>query len=171
MKENFEEALRLVLRFEGKLSNHKADRGGLTNYGITQAVFDSSLSSKNLPRRSVATITTDEVRDIYRSGYWLAARCDDMPYPVDVVLFDSAVNCGVSQAAKWLQRAVGASVDGKIGPVTLGKVAESDPYQTAAKIIDARSDFYEYLAERDAGQGVFLAGWNNRLNILREAIA
>jgi lysozyme family protein len=42
-----------------------------------------------------------------------------MPWPVSLVHFDACVNMGVTQAARFLQRSVGAEPDGRIGPKTL----------------------------------------------------
>ena len=46
---------------------------------------------------------------------------------VDLMVFDMAVNSGPGRAGKILQRVVGATVDGGIGPQTLGMVAKMEP--------------------------------------------
>ncbi|MFC0282394.1 glycosyl hydrolase 108 family protein [Camelimonas abortus] len=56
---------------------------------------------------------------IYRQQYWEKIRGDDLPPGVDYVVFDGAVNSGVAQSAKWLQRALGVRVDGIIGNATI----------------------------------------------------
>src|SRR5262249_31147441 len=59
------------------------------------------------------------VRRIYRERYWLPASCPALPPPLALFHFDAAVNQGVAAAARLLQEAVGAAVDGEIGPETL----------------------------------------------------
>jgi hypothetical protein len=67
-----------------------------------------------------ATSSTPRWNDIYLHDYWLAGRCDRMPWPVSLAHFDACVNTGVTQAAKFLQRTVSTRDDGLIGPLTLG---------------------------------------------------
>ena len=50
-------------------------------------------------------------------------RCPDLPPPLAFFHFDAAVNQGVTGAARMLQQAVGADIDGEIGPLTLAAVA------------------------------------------------
>ena len=56
------------------------------------------------------------VRRIYRDRYWLPAPCPELPPPLAFFHFDAAVNQGVTGAARMLQQAVGADIDGEIGP-------------------------------------------------------
>lgn len=167
----FDECLRFVLKWEGGYSDHPSDRGGKTNQGITQGVYDDWRVGRGLARQPVVGLSKDERDAIYRERYWNAVRGDDLPEPVDMVMFDSAVNVGPRQAIRWLQRAVGAKDDGVLGPITLGAVKMSDPSHVAQAIIDQRGDFYDYLAERDPRQAVFLAGWNNRIRNLQTEVA
>jgi lysozyme family protein len=166
----FDECLDFVLKWEGGYVHHPHDRGGATNKGITQAAYDDYRVGRGLGRQPVSGLSRVERDDIYRTRYWSAVRGDDLPAPLDLVVFDSAVNAGPAQAIKWLQRAVGAAVDGKIGPVTLAAVKAADPKQAAMQVIDQRLDFYEYLAQRDKKQAVFLAGWTNRVNGLKPEV-
>lgn len=168
MKENFADALAFVLKWEGGYSDHKADRGGKTNCGITQATYDDWRICAGLGRNPVVGISGVEVEQIYRQKYWEAVRGDALPAPVDRVMLDSAVNVGPRQAIKWLQRAVGVSADGVLGKITLGALNLSDPVHVANAILDQRNDFYEFLVERDPAQAVFLAGWLNRTRNLQE---
>jgi lysozyme family protein len=166
----FDECLKFVLRWEGGYTYHPYDRGGPTNKGIIQRVYDEWQSSHSLPLQSVKDITDSEVADIYRDRYWSTAGCDRVPSPVDLVLFDSSVNCGPRQAVKWLQRAAEARADGVIGPKTLAAVSEFSPELIAHATIDQREDFYHELVMKDPRQSVFLLGWLNRINSLRNEV-
>lgn len=172
MKSNFSNALLFVLKWEGGYSDHPSDRGGKTNQGITQLVYDDWRLSQGLSRQSVIGLSNAERDAIYRSRYWDVIRGDDLPAPVDLVLFDAAVNVGPRQAAKWLQRALDVIADGRIGPRTLAALEDRDTATIARSITDQRRDFYEGVVERDAGQAVFLKGWLNRCDSLDcEALA
>ena len=119
MKENYPQALKQVLKYEGGYVDHPKDPGGPTNKGITQAVYDSWQKSQNLPTQSVRNISDATVAAIYKQQYWDRIRGDDLPAGVDFAVFDYAVNSGVSRAAKTLQAVVGVTQDGVIGPATI----------------------------------------------------
>ena len=90
---NFETAVNLTLEKEGILSDHKDDAGGLTKYGISQAAY---------PGLDIASLTKADAIAIYKRDYWDKAQCEEIPYPLDIMLFDTAVNHGVTKAVKIL---------------------------------------------------------------------
>ena len=167
MKSRFDLCLDLVLGTEGGYVNHKADRGGATNRGVTQAVYDDWRASRGFPRQPVSGISEDEVRAIYLSRYWLLGKCDQMPAPLDYVHFDGCVNHGQKQAAKFLQRALGVADDGVIGPKTLAAVRQDDAAgnidTVCQDILKQRWGFYNDLASKDPSQKAFLKGWHARV--------
>ena len=125
MTPNFQRALTFVLKAEGGYTNHPSDRGGPTNKGILQREYDRYRRHNGLPPADVRDILNTEVEDIYLHDYWLAGRCDRMPWPVSLAHFDACVNTGVAQAAKFLQRTVSARDDGVVGPLTLGALTSA----------------------------------------------
>jgi lysozyme family protein len=168
----FEQCLALVLKHEGGYSDHPADKGGATNRGITQAVYDDWRIGQGFPRQPVSGIAANEVSKIYLSRYWKLGKCDQLPTPLDYVHFDGCVNHGNKQAAKFLQRALGVEDDGAIGPKTLAAVRQDDAVGSielvCESILSQREDFYQALTENKPHQKVFLAGWNNRIRNIRE---
>ena len=119
MKENYAQALKQVLKYEGGYVDHPKDPGGPTNKGVTQAVYDDWRKSQNLSVQSVRNIADSEVAAIYKNLYWDRVSGDLLPSGVDFAVFDYAVNSGVSRAAKTLQGVVGVTQDGQIGPQTI----------------------------------------------------
>lgn len=166
----FASSLPFVLRWEGGFVDHPNDRGGATNKGVTQVVYDDWRRKQGLPTRSVREIQDTEVRAIYETGYWLPPRCNVLRQHLDLVQFDTAVNMGPGRAVRFLQEAVGTKVDGGFGPNTLKAVEASDLGQTLIAYCDEREAFYRRLAEKRPSQQVFLKGWLNRLNALRKEI-
>jgi lysozyme family protein len=170
MSADFQRALAFVLKAEGGYTNHPSDRGGPTNKGILQREYEQYRRAEGLPLADVRDILNAEVADIYLHDYWLAGRCDRMPWPVSLAHFDACVNTGVAQAAKFLQRTVGTRDDGVIGPLTLGALASApereSPGALAARLARQRIPFYRALAKRDPEQRVFLQGWLNRVGVL-----
>jgi len=127
------------------------DPGGLTKFGIDQ---------RSHPNIDIRGLDLLGALAIYHADYWLRARCDDLPAPVGEVVFDVAVNNGLSLAAKWLQEAVGAKADGWIGPKTLAAAHGADHAAVARAIIARREGFYRYIARGKREK--FLKGWLNR---------
>lgn len=111
---NFDQAFDKLIGHEGGYSNHAADPGGATMYGITVAV-----ARANGYKGDMEMLTLEQAKAIYHAQYWLAIKADQLPDEVRFDVFDAAVNSGPAQAAKWLQRAVGAIADGVIGLQTL----------------------------------------------------
>lgn len=172
MSPRFNQCLEVVLGHEGGYSNNQNDRGGATNCGITQAVYDDWRVGKGFGRQPVNGISGDEVKAIYFSRYWLLGKCDQLPAPLDYVHFDGCVNHGVGQAARFLQRALCVAADGAIGPITLAAVREKDCAHSIDNVCDdilhQREEFYDRLAETDPRQKVFLKGWHNRIADVRQ---
>lgn len=160
---NFDAALALVLVHEGGYVNHPADPGGATNKGVTQAVYDAYRRGKGQPTQSVRYISTAEVGAIYRFLYWARTRADELPAGVDYVVFDFAVNSGVDRSSRYLQRAVDAAEDGKVGPATLAKAAAQDPRQLIDELCDARMAFLRGLRTF----ATFGKGWTRRVTEAR----
>ena len=170
----FDTCLAAVSKLEGGASNHPADKGGLTMAGVTQATYDTYRRRKGLPPRPVTQSTPVERADIYRSQYWTPVRGDALPPPLDLVIFDMAVNSGPDRAIKTLQRALGVTVDGAFGAQTLRALQEDTAAgqvdHLVSQVLELREAFYRGLVAKDASQKVFLAGWLNRLDAL-EALA
>jgi len=170
----FDACLAAVTKLEGGTSNHPADKGGLTMAGVTQATYDAYRRRKGLPPRPVTQSTRTERADIYRSQYWTPVRGDALPPPLDLVIFDMAVNSGPERAIKTLQRVLGVTPDGVFGNQTLRALQEDAAAgqvdHLVSQVLELREEFYRGIVARDASQKVFLAGWLNRLDDL-EAMA
>lgn len=160
-----EKSLEWLLEEEGGWSNHKADRGGATMYGVTQATYTDWRKRVGRPAQSVRNITKDEAFELYEIMYWRAAGCHQLPWPISYLVFDAAVNSGVSRGIRWMQGGLGVEADGKIGPKTLAAankaVADGDGRKLMA-IIDQRVTFLARLVQRDSSQAAFLLGWWRR---------
>lgn len=109
---SFQRAFDLVIGHEGGLVDDQDDPGGLTKFGISQRAY---------PGEDIRALTREMAGEIYRRDYWAAIKGDQLPEALALCLFDMAVNSGVSQAVRTLQRAIDVPVDGILGPGTLGK--------------------------------------------------
>lgn len=159
-KDNFPQALRLVLADEGGVSDNKHDRGGLTNKGITQATYDAWRELHGRPTRSVRAIEHAEVDAIYREQFANKILFDKLPLGLDYALFDFAVNSGVSRAVRFLQRILKVRTDGSLGARTLAALAEADIERVITSLCEERLRFLKRLKTWKH----FGKGWEKRVN-------
>lgn len=164
--EKFKKALRFVLKWEGGYSEHPNDPGGATMKGIIQSVYDAWRKSKGLPQQPVKLITDDEVYAIYWERYWSPLKGDKLPEPLDLVVFDSGVNCGVGRAARWLNTVLGLGAQTTVTPQTLEALKKKDAKEVAKQICGLRVEHYHKIAKANPKLLVFLKGWMNRMRDL-----
>lgn len=157
----FDIALERTLGVEGGLSDDPLDRGGRTNYGITQPSYDAWRIATGQPRQQVDLITDAEVRAIYLADYWMPCRCDEMPAALATVVFDMAVNSGVWNAKLALQRALGVKTDGIVGSATLSAIATVP--DIVLRFLKQRAGLVAEIVIDRPSQSAFLHGWINRL--------
>lgn len=156
---NFDQAFTTLLKHEGGFSDHPADPGGQTRYGITEAV-----AREVGYRGDMRELPLYLAKSIYKGRYWDAVRADELPEAVRYAVFDAAVNSGPRQAILWLQRAVGTRDDGIIGPQTLAAVRAADPERLLRQLLAQRLRFMTGLPSWSA----FGRGWARRIADLME---
>lgn len=145
-----------------KVERDPSDPGGTTKYGIDQ---------RSHPGVNIAELTRPEAREIYRVEKWVRFRCGQLKAPWDLAVFDSSVNPGEGWIATALQRAVGAKVDGVIGPDTIAKVNAAGDQQLI-ELLRARCNYYRARPATIKGKPFrdrFLDGWLARVALLTEA--
>jgi len=132
MDDNFDKAVTFTLKWEGYKSNHISDPGGLTIFGISSKYWPKEVAEMD---KLSQTEACGIAKKIYKSNYWDIAKCSELPYPMDIVVFDTAVNCGVSRAIKF-------------GALTLNWT----------DYLFNRLEYYNSLR-----RPIFMAGWTNRV--------
>lgn len=159
MQANFELALKHVLKFEGGYSDHPKDPGGATNFGITIGVL-GEFRGAPVTKHDVRILTLAEASRIYRSRYWNAVSCDQLPAGLDLAVFDCAVNQGVGRAARFLQIAARVKTDGIVGPLTLNAVSTARQAPLLCEFMAYRMRSYGLLKSLFLTFGL---GWSRRL--------
>lgn len=103
-KDNFQQCLSFVLKYEGGQSDDPRDPGGRTMEGITQKTYDTYREKKGLPQLDVFQISAGERDEIYRTEFWNAVKGDALRPGEDLCVFDLAVNSGPHRALQiWNQ--------------------------------------------------------------------
>lgn len=161
-----------TMGLEGGVSDHAADKGGLTKYGITQATW----SAAGYPG-AVSAATPEQARAIYMKNYIQQpgfAPIVDISDAVCAELFDTGVNMGPVWATRFLQRALNAlrtsgsslTVDGKMGPASLAALKDylkSRPKDGESNLLKALNSLqavrYIEIVENNPSQKAFINGW------------
>ena len=131
--DRFNEAVDIILKWEGGYVDHPRDPGGETNYGI---------SKRSFPNVDIKNLTRQQAKNIYRQHYWNKVRGGRYPYCMALMCFDTAVNMGVSRAVRYFQECLEVEVDGIIGPKTLQAANTTDKIQFITNYYEKRKAAY-----------------------------
>jgi len=158
MKENFQAALQALLKHEGGFSNHPLDPGGMTNLGVTKTVWEEWVTHP-VTEAEMRALTPAKVAPLYRRKYWDRVCGDELPTGVDLAVFDYAVNSGPGRAVKTLQKVLGVTVDGALGPKTLAQAVNRD---SSALVEAYNAERLMFLRALPAFE-TFGRGWSRRV--------
>lgn len=116
----FEQVINRVLGHEGGYVNDPADPGGETKWGI---------SKRSYPMLNIKSLTREDAIAVYFKDFWMPLKAERLHDGTAYQLMDSAVNSGISQSIRLLQRALDVADDGHFGPNSLAAseaMSESD---------------------------------------------
>lgn len=160
---NFDASLARLLAHEGGYSNHPADPGGPTNFGITLADYRRYVKP-GARADDVRAMRVEEAKAIYRARYWDALSCDDLPAGVDYAVLDYGVNSGIGRAGKVLRRVLALPDEtGAVNDTVLAAARRADVRDLIAAICDERLRFLQRLKTWP----VFACGWGRRVAEVR----
>jgi len=171
MNSDLDKAFAWILKVEGGYVNDPNDRGGETKYGI---------SKKSYRKLDIKNLTKEQAKEIYYKDYWKKVGGDYLPYPLNLIVFDFAVNSGVKRASEYLQQMVNfieedgeLIVDGKIGKITANIIVLRQ-HKLLPDLLSRyqlrRENFYANIAQRSPSQRKFFRGWINRLSKLNKFV-
>jgi lysozyme family protein len=159
----FQAAVAWVIAQEGGYTDDPGDPGNWTGGAVGSGQCNGTnfgISAASYPTLDIANLSEAEAEAIYAEDYWTPIQGDALAPALALLVFDAAVNSGVSQSGVWLQVVVGATTDGNIGPTTLAAVKA---WTGGASDLCA-----EVLAQRIAALGddpnwnTFGLGWSRR---------
>lgn len=164
-----------VLKHEGGFVHHRADKGGVTQLGISLRFLQAlpSLAGDvdgdgHVSEADILALTPDDARAFYRRYFWQHYRLGEIAdQRVATKLFNFFVNMRGRTAALVAQRAandLGAKLqeDGVIGSRTRAALNGIDPEQLMVCIKWRAWQVYRAIVDSDASQAVFINGWRNR---------
>lgn len=164
-----------ILDKEGGYVNNPNDKGGPTNWGITQAVARAHGFTGDMK-----TLTRDQALNILTADYWTGPGFDQvnsLSSEVAAKLCDTGVNMGPKVASTFLQRSLNVlnnqqqqypdiTADGQIGPRTIYALRAYISYRGTAGVnvlLKALNSLqgarYIEVAEQRPANEAFEYGW------------
>ena len=123
-------------------TNSPTDAGGETKYGISKRAH---------PHEDIKNLTLERASELYFQEYWTPANCSQLDWPMNLCVFDTAVNMGLGG---------------------LSKVQKKMRGETWSEFLQCRIVRYKEIADRDPVRGKpNYNGWVNRVNNLKKFIA
>lgn len=154
MSITFDEVFERTIGHEGGYVNNPKDPGGETIWGITIAT-----ARANGYTGAMRYLERDQAKEIYRKAYWQRAKCAQYNSAIGFQMFDAAVNHGIGNAIRILQRAVGVADDGVVGEMTLGAINKKSLDDVLVLFNAERLEFYAKLKTFPE----FGRGWTRRV--------
>ncbi|MCD0203284.1 hypothetical protein LO750_04635 [Klebsiella aerogenes] len=164
-----------ILGKEGGYVDHPNDKGGPTNWGITQATARAHGYAGDM-----RNLTREQALSILEADYWYGPRFDQVATVSSVIaaeLCDTGVNMGPSVPVKWLQRWLNAFnnqqklypdlvADGQIGPRSISALKSylaargKDGEEVMLRALNcSQGQRYLELAEGRPANESFVYGW------------
>lgn len=170
-RQTIDQMIAELIRKEGDFTDHPADKGGPTRFGITQAVARQMGYAGPMQE-----FPQGLAESIYRTKYFVGPGFDKVAListSIAEELFDTGVNMGVGVPGPWLQRLLNAftdspalTVDGKIGPATINALrAFINRRGTAGEMVMVRGlnclqgARYLEITEARPQNKAFIYGW------------
>ncbi len=164
-----------VISREGGYTDNPKDKGGATNFGITQKTLSTYLS-RPVTKDEIRVLSKDLAYEIYEKNYFVVPRLNTLPDSVQCQALDICVNSGQRTSIRLIQRVINKAgfgpipEDGVLGPTTRAKTFQCDNdmgkfFPNA--LVDERIIFYKKIVASDDSQAGFLDGWINRAESFR----
>ena len=168
-KGNFNETMKLMLNLEGGKTDEKSDRGGRTNFGITQRTYNDWLKQNKLKSSDVFKISKERALKIYRKQFWGVIKGDQLPHNVAKAIMSMALTDGPQDSVRFIQKLLNIEQTGFMGPKTLAAIwskCKKDDKIFTKQILDAQIKRYKSDEQADT----YGKGWTNRADLVAENI-
>ena len=166
----WETAKNLTLKIEGEFQNDTDDKGNWTGGAVGKGELKGTkygISAAAFPNEDIKNLTKERAEYLFKKMYWDKSKCDFLPDALSVAVFDYAINSGVPQAIKDLQRSLKVKVDGIIGNQTIGAANRIPLRGVLEEYMDRRLEFAMKLAEKPKYKK-YKDGWRKRINNVRQ---
>lgn len=166
----FAKAYAFIRKWEGGDSLPRPGDPNPTRAGITEATDDRLERAYRIVEKPVLARDDAEIEMAYRI-LWLESQSAWLPDEAAIAHFDAVINCGQTQAVRFLQRALGLTADGVLGPKTIAAMqGAGEGRNLAVKLTGLRVRFYRDLVAAKPDKARWLNGWLNRVSDLQKAV-
>lgn len=169
--------------WEGGLTNHPNDPGGITNHGVSLRwlrslgpEYGDIDGDGDIDADDIRALTKEQAAVLFRQKFWDAYKLSELPEISAAAHYDCVMNTGPKQATLITQRACNCfvgpygdklAVDGAFGPLTKLFLKSWTTKALVTKMIDLRVKYYRDLCAAKPKYRPFEKGWYNRCNDLR----
>lgn len=155
-----------IKKWEGGWANDPDDSGGCTMKGITIVTYQRYFG-KDKTCSDLKKITDDEWAYIFINGYWDKFKADYIEnQSIAQLCVQMGWGSGVTTAIKRIQRCLGCTADGIVGPITLNKLNQKPYRETFNKLWNMRRQWLIDISKKGNNKK-FLKGWLNRLDSIK----
>lgn len=158
----FDKTFDRSMSHEGNYQNDPDDRGNWTSGKVGVGENKGTkfgLAAMTYPDLDIKNLTVGQAKAIYRRDWWERLRMDVFRPAMQYQMFDAAINHGMRNATKMLQRASGAHDDGIIGPKTLRAAHDTDLDDLLMLFLAERLEFFTHIKTFDK----YGRGWARRV--------
>lgn len=157
MSDTIDKILDAVIKAEGgaKMTNDPLDGGRRTQFGISERAHPEAWADNK--------VTEEEARAIYRKKYLESTGIVHIKdWRLQHLMCDMAVLHGPGPTIHMLQRLIGLTVDGILGPKSLAAANGHDPVILTNKLVAERIRLIAKIVSNNPSQSRFVLGWINR---------
>jgi len=165
----FKDYLKIIFIHEGfKFVNDKDDLGQATQMGISLRFLKMrSLDINNdgeINVKDIKEITVEKATEIYYNYFWKPMNLEGIDNELlKLHLFDMGINAGTKTAVKILQKMLGITIDGVIGPQTIAAI-NAYGERIVADYANARKVYYSDVVKKNPKLVKYRKGWWRRVD-------
>ena len=176
-KADYRKYVPFVLNWEGGVSDHAADRGGITYKGITYATYKllCKIVLKKDPNREHFLSLTDEEVGLFVKYFWDKSTNNNQIASQKIAEAITSWFWGSGKLGlMWYQRMLNKEyncklvVDGVIGRASIEAINSIDADDLFQMSIKYRYNRFHQICKQNPSQKIFLKGWLNRLQDFAE---
>lgn len=163
---DFTKAIKVVLAHEGGISDHPADHGGYTRYGVTWPFFREAFPDGT--KDDFFRLDQAAAEGAYKRVLWDRWRLWQVnDQTIATKLMDMMVNLGARTATRMCQQALSlighpTTPDGFLGHYTMQAINAALPRLLLHELKRQQREYYERIVALHPDQQAFLKGWLRR---------